>query len=315
MTFAELQKNNKGNIFSPFTQDTDKYLDNSAIDTNIQSGFGSSYQKKKSENGNFVTRNQMNALGNIASTYLFNSKIGYMPTFDEEFCNKSGGYPKGAILWNFNDVKAYRLVSLIDNNMVDFRSTGADGVNWIKYNSVYSTLGNVITSMQLLYEKKNTLPMHGRMASGVTSKDGIIILQSYIKRINNLAKDSYYNNKMTDMYGAWLSLYVSDMDIRNESQSICCKNSRFIISPIGTQDDRSSDQLSTTSFQSQSIKARAGSYWALWANIPNFCLRFKDPKSGGDQCLPYANGVSDGDPYCPQFAGAPFDGYINLYMG
>ena len=313
MTFSELQKNNKGNIFSPSIRDSSTYLDNSSIDVNMSTGFGISYQKKKSAGGHFIMRNQINALGNIASYYAFNNKIGYAPTFDEEFCNKIGGYPKGAILWNFNDVKAYRLVSLIDNNMVDFRSIGADGINWIKYNSVYSNQANAISSMKLLYSKKDTLPLHGRMTSGVIQKDGVLILQHYIKRIDNTTG---YNTERTDMYGAWLSLFVSDIDIRNESQSFSAKNSRFTISAIGTQDDQSINQLSSTSFKSASLKVRAGSYWALWANMPNYCIRFVQASSTNSGYFMYAyNGNTALNPSCPQFAGAPFDGYINLYMG
>lgn len=114
----------------------------SGADVNFPDGFPAIYGAPVDNNGRFVTRKEMNAIGNLASNDLFYHKCGGLNTFDAAFCAAVGGYPRGAILEYVAGTQIYNVMSLVDNNKVDFTgadhssdgtgiSTGAvDGVNW-----------------------------------------------------------------------------------------------------------------------------------------------------------------------------------------
>ena len=92
----------------------------SGADVNFPDGFPAIYGAPVDNNGRFVTRKEMNAIGNLASRDLFYHKCGGLNTFDAEFCAQIGGYPKGAVLEFLvgNDLR--RVISLTDNNKVCF---------------------------------------------------------------------------------------------------------------------------------------------------------------------------------------------------
>lgn len=111
-------------------------------DVNYVDGFPEAYGAPSANNGKFVRRKQMNAIGKLASNDLFYHKCGGLNTFDADFCAAVSGYPKGAILEYVSGTQIYNVMSLVDNNKVDF--TGADhssdgtgissgtvdGINW-----------------------------------------------------------------------------------------------------------------------------------------------------------------------------------------
>lgn len=113
-------------------------------DVNFPDGFPSAYGAPTDTSGKFVTRKEMNAIGNLASNDLFYHKCGGLNTFDAEFCAQIGGYPKGAVLELLvgNDLR--RVISLTDNNKVCFSgdtisssqsqmgivSGSVDNINW-----------------------------------------------------------------------------------------------------------------------------------------------------------------------------------------
>lgn len=99
-------------------------------------GFPSSFSAPASNNGNYVTRGQMNAIGRIASQADFFGALGQHWTFSAAFASAVGGYPEGAILWYYNGGILRPVVSLIDDNMTDFTQVGVDGVNWKYANNV-----------------------------------------------------------------------------------------------------------------------------------------------------------------------------------
>ena len=111
-------------------------------DVNFPDGFPSAYGAPTDTSGKFVTRKEMNAIGNLASNDLFYHKCGGLNTFDADFCAAVGGYPRGAILEYVAGTQIYNVMSLVDNNKVDFTgadhssdgtgiSTGTvDGINW-----------------------------------------------------------------------------------------------------------------------------------------------------------------------------------------
>lgn len=107
---------------------------------NFIDGFPSIYSAPKSNNGKFVTRGEMNAIGNLASRNNFHYRCGGLNTFDPSFASAIGGYPKGAILQLFERGTIFYVESLVDNNLINFLETGVDDVHWrYCYESTYQS--------------------------------------------------------------------------------------------------------------------------------------------------------------------------------
>lgn len=103
----------------------------SGSDVNYVDGFPSAYGAPSSNNGKFVRRKQMNAIGKLASNDLFYYKCGGLNTFDAAFCEAIGGYPKGAVLKMLGDHNTvFDVISLVDNNTFDFTENGIDNEHW-----------------------------------------------------------------------------------------------------------------------------------------------------------------------------------------
>lgn len=117
----------------------------SGSDVNFPDGFPAIYGAPVDNNGRFVTRKEMNAIGNLASRDLFYHKCGGLNTFDADFCAQISGYPYGAVLDYLSGNQLYSVMSLKDNNKVDFTgatptpsqstagitSGSVDGINWV----------------------------------------------------------------------------------------------------------------------------------------------------------------------------------------
>lgn len=100
-------------------------------DVNFPDGFPSAYGAPTDTSGKFVTRKEMNAIGNLASNDLFYHKCGGLNTFDAVFCEQIGGYPKGAVLKMLGDHNTvFDVISLVDNNTFDFTENGIDNEHW-----------------------------------------------------------------------------------------------------------------------------------------------------------------------------------------
>ena len=102
----------------------------SGNNVNFLDGFPTPYSAPASNGGAFVTRGEMNAIGNLASQNQFYFLAGGINTFDATFAASIGGYPEGAVLKYLNNGYLYDVISLIDNNTVNFTAQGVDGVNW-----------------------------------------------------------------------------------------------------------------------------------------------------------------------------------------
>lgn len=102
----------------------------SAGDFNFETGFATPYSAPKSNSGKFITRTEINAIGNLASRNDFYYSCGGLNTFDSAIADAINGYPKGAVLDYIVGYKLYKVISLVDANKVDFISNGIDGVNW-----------------------------------------------------------------------------------------------------------------------------------------------------------------------------------------
>lgn len=119
------------------------------IDSNspmsTQDGFSASYTSAISSGGRYVTRGDMNALGNLASQSQFYFQAGGLNTFDQEFCIKIGGYPKDAVLDLLVGTRLYKVVSLKDNNKVDFTGNRPQyqGIQEGRVDNVYWAYANM----------------------------------------------------------------------------------------------------------------------------------------------------------------------------
>ena len=97
---------------------------------NFLDGFPAAYGSPKSLGGQYITRAEMNGIGNVASRYEFFRRAGGISTFDAAFCAAIGGYPNGAILDYVYNGSLFKVESLADNNTVNFLDVGIDGINW-----------------------------------------------------------------------------------------------------------------------------------------------------------------------------------------
>ena len=128
------------------------YIDTIAGDNlNFVDGFPSVYSSPQSQGGKPVTRADVNAIGHLASVNEYYYRCGGINTFDPELAVKIGGYPRGAVLEGLVGLDYFRVVSLIDDNMVDFTGQASedqvsrgvilgevDGISW-----AYCERGNV----------------------------------------------------------------------------------------------------------------------------------------------------------------------------
>lgn len=123
---------------------------------NFVDGFPSVYGSPTSQGGKLMTRGEMNAIGHLASVNEYYRRCGGINTFDPELAMKIGGYPRGAVLEIIEDLDYHKVVSLVDDNKVDFNGDtlteqqiaagitlgSIDGVNW-----AYCANGEIDTSM------------------------------------------------------------------------------------------------------------------------------------------------------------------------
>ena len=110
---------------TPFaiTGDKTAIADSDGANVNMQTGFPSVYSVPAANGGKYVARGDMNALLNLSTNDLFYHKCGGLNTFDAEFAVKIGGYPKNAILKYIDGTDIYDVISLVDDNKIDFTGT------------------------------------------------------------------------------------------------------------------------------------------------------------------------------------------------
>lgn len=148
---------------------------------NFLDGFPVAFSAPKSNNGQYVTRLQMNGIGNLASRFEFFRRVGGIVTFDSDLATAIGGYPSGAVLKYLNNGYLYDVISLVDNNMVDFNSVGIDDVNWAYlsvsdkqvFGDIFFEGGNglsVGTTLLAVIKAKKTAPI--RLESSISATVG-----------------------------------------------------------------------------------------------------------------------------------------------
>lgn len=187
---------------------------------NMEDGFPSVYSVPAAEGGKYVKREDMNALLNLATNDLFYHKCGGLNTFDADFAAKVGGYPKGAILKYVDGTDIYDVVSLVDNNKVDF--TGAmptqtqqtagilpgsvDGVHWAFCNVQRPTrerievlsLENLPIGMNLPVATSTAYPIYGFTAT----KSGALIANPESLVELSLERTDGYRNSTQQTFDA-----------------------------------------------------------------------------------------------------------------
>lgn len=131
-----------------------KPIDNEALtnDVNFVEGFTPAFAAPGSQGGRYVTRQEMNAIGHLASVNEFRRQVGGIITFNQDLADKIGGYPMGAVLEYLDGLNYYRVISRVDNNMVNFNDVGVDGVNWAYCERGFvseEVIGNVDTGLTL----------------------------------------------------------------------------------------------------------------------------------------------------------------------
>ena len=192
---------------------------------NFPDGFPQNYSAPHSKGGKYITRSEMNAIGNLASRNDFYRMCGGLNTFDPNICISIGGYHKGAIL-DYVEVTNYKyivskVISLIDSNKVDFTSStidqdliskgivngSVDNVNWAFCNEELATPSNSIK----LFDFPSTFPIYGfSMIVRFTApaNGNIVVKGSYsIKNIyNNFEADTNINSPGT-LLGAGIIIY------------------------------------------------------------------------------------------------------------
>lgn len=179
---------------TPFAVNGDKLqpLDDSGA-LNIEHGFTGVYSTPAVAGGKYVGRTSMNWLFYLATNDLFYHKCGGLNTFDADFAVKVGGYPKGAILKYIDGTDIHDVVSLVDDNKVDFTGTmptqdqqtggilpgSVDGVHWAFCNVQHPTrerlevlsLENLPIGMNLPVATSTAYPIYGFTAA----KSGALI--------------------------------------------------------------------------------------------------------------------------------------------
>ena len=97
---------------------------------NYTDGFPANYSAPHAAGGSFILRKQMNAFGYMASKNQWFQQAGGIYTFDKDWSDANGGYPKGAILSYVVDGTVYAVMSLVNDNTWNFNEDGVDNVHW-----------------------------------------------------------------------------------------------------------------------------------------------------------------------------------------
>lgn len=122
-------------------------LVHSASSVNFPDGFPVAYSSPHSGGGKYVTRKEMNGIGNVASRYEFFRRVGGIVTFDPAFATAIGGYPQGIVLDFVDGMNVHKVYSAVDNNTVNFLTNGVDGVNWVYMNQDKGSIETVLFAM------------------------------------------------------------------------------------------------------------------------------------------------------------------------
>lgn len=206
-----------------------------AGDFNFETGFNTPYSAPKSGGGKFVTRKEMNAIGNLASRNNYYDICGGINTFDQSLCDLIGGYPKGAILEYLLGLKLYKVISMVDNNTVNFVNDGIDTVNWQYLNQDNAEAGREVAMT---------------FSVSVSSQSTIGVFQAAKSTSTFLCE-----NKLTQNYSASSTMIIPMREIDIERVPF---GTALLISDLGTSYSSIPDP--PTSSGSSTWKSLSGNY-------------------------------------------------------
>ena len=137
---------------------TEIVVGTSTTTPSFDDGFPEAFSSPRSGGGEYILRGMMNAVGNLASANEYFRQGGGLYQFNPEWARLNGGYARGAVLDYLDGNKLYKVISLVDNNKVDYTKSvltaaqisagiitgGIDGINWmycnveqtVKYNEI-----------------------------------------------------------------------------------------------------------------------------------------------------------------------------------
>ena len=182
---------------------------------NYVDGFPGKYSLPASEGGKYVSRGEMNAVGNMASNDLHYFKCGGLNTFDAAFCAAIGGYPKGAVLKYLYNGWLYDVISLQDGNTYNVAENGPDDINW-----AYLSVPDKQTEGAVFFEGATGISM-GLNNLGIiqAKKTGSLLINSAIEPVygSNVLNLSFESSNWFNRYlGASLML----LPLTSLSQSV-----------------------------------------------------------------------------------------------
>lgn len=268
----------------PFAESGSKTLpantQNDASGFSFPLGFSGSYSSPKSKNGKYVTRAQMNAIGNLATHNDFYRRCGGLNTFDSVFADKIGGYPSGAVLDYIIGDKLFKIMSMIDNNMVAPSDQSIDGGTWIFMNQDVPTPGAslvasfsgspvesfVVNETNVLYTGVSFLPISAFRAT----RDAIV----YLGNINFaqqqvLPYTPYTGISAMDVISGW-GIFFKDLGPSNSSiesiPSPTYDNLNGWKQMVGVGDLMGSRRLDSTNYWTATFsvpRVMTGNYYAI----------------------------------------------------
>lgn len=225
----------------------------SAASFNFLDGFPSAYSAPHSGGGKYVTRKEMNGIGNVASRYEFFRRVGGIVTFDPDFATAIGGYPKGAVLDYLDGLNVHKVYSAIDNNTVNFVTDGVDGVNWIFVNQDKGDIRSVLFSA-------DSVPPSGNAVIGTfrATKTGPITPVFNVEKI----------------YGSTSQDIISGPSVSGDtaySQRLSGCSFLFVSRGSGTTPSDFPEIEITNNSTTQSVNWHG--YTSLWGNFGYFLIR------------------------------------------
>lgn len=201
----------------PFTQDGGNF--------NFDLGFDPAFSSPKSNNGKYVERAQLNAIGNLATRNDFHRRCGGLNTFDPAFAEAIGGYPKDAVLLLLKNSKVFYVISMVDNNKFDFVSRGVDNVNWMYLNMDAPTdesiinegyVDKVVAQLNATSSNFGDVLRIGMIMSDYTGFVSIAPTCMFPGISSSYSTVSSYNNEYYFPFGA--SLFVKNIGPSSEIQ-------------------------------------------------------------------------------------------------
>lgn len=118
----------------PFASEGDFVLPKFEADPKVANwpqGFSGRFSEPPEDGGLFIEREAMNGIHNALSQNQAWQQSGQLPTFDPAYVAKSGGYTRGAVLWNIPEI--------ISEEISEETRVNASATSWLGIEHYYLT--------------------------------------------------------------------------------------------------------------------------------------------------------------------------------